>query len=190
MMEWLQNIYNWIIENKDNIYTFFTSSTFVSSIVLLMSLLRSTKSTKKNTLSLDLFNSNVFNYTEMKKDVNSIRNEQSKINTELLNCNSKINKLQDLMDNFSKSMDVKINAILEVQNTVYSTLKDDNIRNTVNCILVSAKNSKDITKVKMQEELNELKVKLNEKLEDVKSLVDSTDVNTTNEIGHVNLTRY
>jgi hypothetical protein len=53
-------------------------------------------------------------------------------------------------------------------------IKDDNIRNTVNSILINAKYAESTSRAKLQQEVEELKQKVAEKMNEVSEQVDKT----------------
>lgn len=167
MNVWLDNIWKWIISNKDEVMAFLTSSTFATMIVTVITIIKNIKSTRKNTLSIDSINDTFKTHQTIHKDVTSIKDETSEIRSVLDNTAKDVHMLETKLDIFAEKFDrfnseviEKFNAVLEVQSIVYATIKDDNIRDVVNSILVSAKHCDVSSKIKLQNELDEIKSEL------------------------------
>ena len=69
-----------------------------------------------------------------------------------------------------------MNAVLEVQSVVYSTIKDETIRKNVSGILMDAKYSETATRASLEAEVENLRKKVNEKIEVIKDVVEDTAV--------------
>ena len=72
------------------------------------------------------------------------------------------------MDNLT----TKLNAILEVQSVVYSTIKNEDIRNTVNALLVNAKYAETANRAKLRKEIDDLKAKVASQVTEVQATVE------------------
>lgn len=183
MMEFLYSCYLWVAENYEKILLTISSAQFVSLISSLVLLYKTIKSSKDNTASSKALNEALTNTNAMSADVVYIKEENETLkaqNKELAD------KLESLQKDFTSAQEKlnsrvadgqetllkKLNSMIEVQSIVYSTIRDETVRNTVNSILVHAKydEPKDETKAKLKEQIEALKSKLEEKTEEVKNI--------------------
>jgi gas vesicle protein len=99
----------------------------------------------------------------VKDIVGNVQTEVSNLKNDITDAVDKVTHLENTVKQLDDELLIKMNAMLEVQNIVYSTIKDDNIRNSVNSILIAAKHSDAKSKAKLQEELDALREELKEK---------------------------
>ena len=184
MVSWFENIYLWFVENRESIVAFVTSGTFFTVVASLTAYIKSAKATNKNTNELQEVGKAITNNNNISNDVTDVKDGVQTNNANIIKCNNSLELLDQKFKEFSESMLCKVNSMLEVQSIVYSTVKDDNIRNSVNSILTMAKNADTISKAQLQEELDELKSKLAEKFEAVKEAVSDV-VNKNDELNTV-----
>lgn len=170
MIEWFENIWEWIISNRDNIVTFISSTDFAATLAAVFALFKWNKSTKRNTLSIDDVNGTMKRQQSIEGDVLDTKTEVHDVNSkvdvvreEVLDCLSKTELIESRLNQLTDELMTKLNAMLEVQNIVYATIKDDAIRNAVNSVIVSAKHSDANSKIKLQEELDKLRDELKTK---------------------------
>lgn len=176
MVEFFQNIWNWFVLNKDEIVLFFTSSNFVAFMTTIVMLVKQLKSNKANNETNKGLKSSLDNAVSIASDVVSIRDNSAATNDQLLT-------VQTDFEEFKKetydALDVivqKMNAVLEVQSLVYSTIKDETIRKNVNGILMDAKYAETATRASLEAEVETLRKKVNEKIEVIKDVVEDTAV--------------
>lgn len=176
MVEFFQNIWNWFVLNKDEIVLFFTSSNFVAFMTTIVMLVKQLKSNKANNETNKGLKSSLDNAVSIASDVVSIRDNSAATNDQLLT-------VQTDFEEFKKetydALDVivqKMNAVLEVQSLVYSTIKDETIRKNVNGILMDAKYAETATRASLEAEVEILRKKVNEKIEVIKDVVEDTAV--------------
>lgn len=157
MVEFFQSIYRWLAEHKDQIIAFLTSTNFAGIVSMIVITIKQTKATKIGTLSMN-------NLIAPLKEVNALATRVGDAadtsNTILTNIATLQNKITDITNNITKTLDVvqyKVNSMLEVQSLVYSTIKDDNIRANVANILTTAKLSEDATRAELEKQIEELK---------------------------------
>lgn len=190
MIEWLDSIWEWILENRDDIMAFFTSTDFVATVTSFVALIRTIKTTKANTLSVNSVNNTMKQNQIIQGDVENVKevvaNTQAQVievTNSVNDCIHRVDSLLEIVKQYDDELLVKLNAMLEVQTIVYATVKDDNIRNAVNSILVAAKHSDNASKIKLQEELDalrlELKAKNDELAEAVSKMVEKVAVDVT-----------
>lgn len=179
MMEFINSCKQWFIENEVAMSSILTPATFVSVIVSIGTIIKLIFSNKKNLLaSGELKESLLSNkalsdgVTSLKDTLNEYKSELDKVHNE----NSKLKEQIDVMKNETLDMcnviDTKLRAMLDVQSIVYSTIKDDNIRNTVSGLLVNARYAESISRAKLKREAEELKSKVADKMTEIQDLVD------------------
>lgn len=176
MVEFFQNIWNWFVLNKDEIVLFFTSSNFVAFMTTIVMLVKQLRANKVNNETNNGLKASLDNAISIASDVVSIRDNSAATNDQLLT-------VQTDLDAFKKetydALDVlvqKMNAVLEVQSLVYSTIKDETIRKNVNGILMDAKYAETATRASLEAEVESLRKKVNEKIEVIKDVVEDTAV--------------
>lgn len=176
MVEFFQNIWNWFVLNKDEIVLFFTSSNFVAFMTTIVMLVKQLRANKVNNETNNGLKASLDNAISIASDVVSIRDNSTATNDQLLT-------VQTDLDAFKKetydALDVlvqKMNAVLEVQSLVYSTIKDETIRKNVNGILMDAKYAETATRASLEAEVESLRKKVNEKIEVIKDVVEDTAV--------------
>ena len=176
MVEFFQNIWNWFVLNKDEIVLFFTSSNFVAFMTTIVMLVKQLRSNKVNNETNNGLKASLDNAISIASDVVSIRDNSTATNDQLLT-------VQTDLDAFKKetydALDVlvqKMNAVLEVQSLVYSTIKDETIRKNVSGILMDAKYAETATRASLEADVESLRKKVNEKIEVIKDVVEDTAV--------------
>lgn len=172
MMEFLYNIWLGILENKDKILMILTSTEFVGLIGLLTAVVRSNKKTNENTNSTKALNTSVTKISDFDDRLKGIGDDVDSVL-----CNNKIE--ENLLVNIDRKIEsntevinAKIDAMLEVQSIVYSSIKDERVRSTVNSILSSAKYANDHTKEELRKQVEELKAEVNDKSKELVKLVE------------------
>lgn len=168
MIEWFASMGRWFMEHKDAIILFFTSGQAVSLLGAIILLVRNTKATKNNTSSSKILNESI-----AKTDVLSTTTDDVKNNTDtLLKNDSAQEKRFDDIENTMEILTGKMNTLLEVLTIVYSTIKDEKVRSTVNSLLVNAKYSENSTRAELQRQIAELKAVIKSQLEQLDKDVD------------------
>lgn len=165
-MEFFNNIWLWFVNNSNEIVLTITSANFISFITSIILLFKTLKSTKDNTKSSNELNNGLNNVNSLisyVKDINDkLTTSSEKINT----VDSKINKFVNEEIELLNLLLSKYNLMIEAQLQVWSTIKDDNIRNNVNTILTSAKYKETSTIIDLKNQIDELKNKMIEKTEE------------------------
>ena len=171
-MEFFNSIWQWFISNSNEIVVTLTSANFISFITSIVLLIKTMKSTKDNTSSTDELKAVI---VETKKSNETITN----IDNKLL---SLYEKFERYVEDFEKYkiettellnlLVSKYNMMMEAQLQVWSTIKDDNIRNNVNTILTSAKYKETSVIVDLKKEIEELENKLLTKTTEIKTEVE------------------
>ena len=176
MVEFFQNIWNWFVLNKDEIVLFFTSSNFVAFMTTIVMLVKQLRANKVNNETNNELKASLDNAVSIASDVVSIRDNSAATNDQLLTVQT---DLEEFKKETYDALDVivqKMNAVLEVQSLVYSTIKDETIRKNVNGILMDAKYAETSTRASLEAEVESLRKKVNEKIEVIKDVVEDTAV--------------
>lgn len=177
MTEFIYNCYLWVASNYKEITMVLTSTQFLSIVSALVLLVRSIRKTDNNVVAskvlteqLEKNEDNAKVVKEIKTELDTIKNENTVLQQELSDSKESIDILLS-----------KINAMLEVQSVVYSTIKNETVRETVDNILINAKYAETKTRAKLKKEVEELKVKVAEKFDTVMEDVNKT-VNVVNSV--------
>ena len=176
MVEFFHNIWNWFVLNKDEIVLFFTSSNFVAFMTTIVMLVKQLKANKSNNETNKVLKTSLDNAVSIAADVVGIRDNISATNDGFATVK---NDLESFKKETYAALDVivqKMNAVLEVQSVVYSTIKDETIRKNVSGILMDAKYSETATRASLEAEVENLRKKVNEKIEVIKDVVEDTAV--------------
>lgn len=176
MTEFFQNIYAWLAANSNKIVAFLTSANFLAMLTLVVNTVRTIKTNKGVAItSTDLKNE----LTESSKNrsvIASIKGVSETIKDVTEATKTTIDETKALLDKELLTVMSKVNAMLEVQSLVYSTIRDDSLRQTVSNLLNTARYSDANTKEQLQSEIDSLKKALNEKMEEVnQTMSDAID---------------
>ena len=161
MIEWIKafsiSIWNWFIENKDSVTAFFMSGQAISFVAAIVMLIKNLRGTRANTASTETLNKTLTNTNEMSvavktldENFQSLKQENDLLRVELAETESRLQEVNSEIKN-------KLNAIVEVQAIVYSTIRDDGVRQTVNTILNNARYSEKNFKQELETQIAELK---------------------------------
>lgn len=173
-IEFLSNCWQAVMNNKDQILVFFTSGQFIALLSNLFLLRRSRKATKENTLSIGTLKNAVDSNNLLVDNVHSnletckrMEELAGKLEAGVRDLDSRVNSVLNVQTE-------KINAIIEVQSIVYSSIKDEKIRNTVNNLLLNAKYSETVTRNELKKQVEELRKEVAEKTSQLNSFVEKT----------------
>lgn len=167
-MEWVKsfflNIWQWFTENKDGITAFFMSGQAISFVAAIVMLIRNLKGMKTNTSSTDALNQTLVNTNTMSESVESLKIDFAALKSENDCLRSDLKATEILLEESNNELKNKLNAILEVQSIVYSTIRDDSVRQTVNTLLNNARYSEKNFKEELQSQIDDLQVKLSDEV--------------------------
>lgn len=167
-MTWLENIGKWFVENKETILAVLTAIQSSGLIGFIAWAVKSTKQVKLNTKTTETLNKSITCVDSLNGEVAEMKD----VNKVLI---EKCNYLENQMNDLENSMDIlitKIDAIIEVQSVVYTTIKDDKTRATVNNLLTNAKYAVTEQRKKLIEELEELRQQIKAQADAQKQLVE------------------
>ena len=167
-MTWLENIGKWFVENKETILAVLTAIQSSGLIGFIAWAVKSTKQVKLNTKTTETLNKSITCVDSLNGEVTEMKD----VNKALI---EKCEYLENQMNDLQNSMDIlvtKIDAIIEVQSVVYTTIKDDKTRATVNNLLTNAKYAVTEQRKKLIDELEALRQQIKTQADAQKQLVE------------------
>ena len=167
-MTWLENIGKWFVENKETILAVLTAIQSSGLVGFIAWAVKSTKQVKLNTKTTETLNKSITCVDGLNGEVAEMKD----VNKVLI---EKCDYLENQMNDLENSMDIlitKIDAIIEVQSVVYTTIKDDKTRATVNNLLTNAKYAVTEQRKKLIEELEALRQQIKAQADAQKQLVE------------------
>lgn len=167
-MTWLENIGKWFVENKETILAVLTAIQSSGLIGFIAWAVKSTKQVKLNTKTTETLNKSITCVDSLNGEVTEMKD----VNKTLI---EKCDYLENQMNDLENSMDIlitKIDAIIEVQSVVYTTIKDDKTRATVNNLLTNAKYAVTEQRKKLIDELESLRQQIKAQADAQKQLVE------------------
>ena len=189
MMEFLTSCYQWVAENYEKIMMVLQSTQFASLVAGALFLWKTIVSTKQNTASSKKLDETVSKNNKMSENVVHIKNENEKLKAQNEALKSTVQNFETKFDEFVDKINgrleseqavltKKLNAVIDVQSIVYSTIRDDNTRTAINSILTNAKfdETADETRQKLMQEVTDLKTKLAEEMEKVKTMTEEASI--------------
>lgn len=167
-MTWLENIGKWFVENKETILAVLTAIQSSGLIGFIAWAVKSTKQVKLNTKTTETLNKSITCVDGLNGEVAEMKD----VNKTLI---EKCDYLENQMNDLQNSMDIlltKVDAMIEVQSVVYTTIKDDKTRATVNNLLTNAKYAVTEQRKKLIDELEALRQQIKTQAEAQKQLVE------------------
>ena len=167
-MTWLENISKWFVENKETILAVLTAIQSSGLIGFIAWAVKSTKQVKLNTKTTETLNKSITCVDSLNCEVTEMKD----VNKALI---EKCEYLENQMNDLQNSMDIlltKVDAIIEVQSVVYTTIKDDKTRATVNNLLTNAKYAVTEQRKKLIDELEALRQQIKTQADAQKQLVE------------------
>lgn len=167
-MTWLENIGKWFVENKETILAVLTAIQSSGLIGFIAWAVKSTKQVKLNTKTTETLNNSIACVDSLNGEVTEMKD----VNKTLI---EKCEYLENQMNDLQNSMDIlltKVDAMIEVQSVVYTTIKDDKTRATVNNLLTNAKYAVTEQRKKLIDELESLRQQIKTQAEAQKQLVE------------------
>lgn len=151
------SLYQWFVEHQDPITLLSILVQIVSLVAAIVLLIKNLKGTKNNTSSTDKLNQTLENTNSMSQSVVSLDDSVSSLKTENESLRTKLAETEEALLKSNKELANKLNAIIEVQSIVYSTIRDDGVRQTVNTILNNARYSEKNFKEELENKIEEFK---------------------------------
>ena len=167
-MTWLENIGKWFVENKETILAVLTAIQSSGLVGFIAWAVKSTKQVKLNTKTTETLNKSITCVDGLNGEVTEMKD----VNKKLI---EKCEYLENQMNDLQNSMDIlltKVDAMIEVQSVVYTTIKDDKTRATVNNLLTNAKYAVTEQRKKLIDELEALRQQIKAQADAQKQLVE------------------
>ena len=167
-MTWLENIGKWFVENKETILAVLTAIQSSGLVGFIAWAVKSTKQVKLNTKTTETLNKSITCVDGLNGEVTEMKD----VNKKLI---EKCEYLENQMNDLQNSMDIlltKVDAMIEVQSVVYTTIKDDKTRATDNNLLTNAKYAVTEQRKKLIDELEALRQQIKTQAEAQKQLVE------------------
>lgn len=177
MMDFIRSCYRWIAENYKEITMILTSAQFASIVTSLVLLYKNIKKTAENVASSKKLDKSMEKNEALALSVDEVKAQNAKLVQQNATLQTEVEKLEKETTNYQDVLLKKLNCMLEVQSLVYSTIKDDTIRSTVNSILVGAKYAETETRDALKRELENLKAQLDEETKKVQSITENASAN-------------
>lgn len=201
--EFITNCFYWCVENYKAIVGLLTSANFLTGLAAIVTIIRNIRSTKDNVVAsetlTEALNGNNLLHTEVdgvatsltetknalteqasenyknltdqlaktEQDLAESRKENGEIMKSMATMKQEVLELSEIINN-------KIAAMIEVQSIVYSTIRDENIRTTVNGLLVNAKYAETNSRAKLKREIEELRAKIASQASSMQEMVSKT----------------
>ena len=157
MVEFFRNIGTWLIEHKDGIVVFFTSSNFIAFISTIVLIVKQIAATKASITEVSTANQTLTKTNVLAENVKDVSDTAKLTETEVQNLKDNVVEMENKLNKALSFLEQKLDAIIDVQSIVYSTIRDETVRQNVANILTSAKFFGDSTKAEMQQEITRLK---------------------------------
>ena len=157
MVEFFRNIGTWLIEHKDGIVVFFTSSNFIAFISTMILIVKQIAATKASITEVSTANETLTKTNVLAENVKDVSDTAKLTETEVQNLKDNVTEMENKLNKALSFLEQKLDAIIDVQSIVYSTIRDESVRQSVANILTNAKFFGDSTKAEMQQEIARLK---------------------------------
>lgn len=168
MIEWIKmfgiNVWQWFVENKDTITAFFMSGQAISFVAALVMLVKNLRGTKDNTKSSKTLNETLTNTNKMSDAITTLDGNFKSLKEENDGLRKELKEVEEKLQITNEEIKNKLNAIVDVQAIVYSTIRDDGVRQTVNTILNNARYSEKNFKQELEQKIEDLKQNYSEEL--------------------------
>ena len=170
------SIWQWFVNNKDGITAFFMSGQAVSFVAAIVMLIKNLRGTKDNTASSKKLNETLESNNQMSESVKLLKEDFESLKLENEQMRKSLIKDNECIKQSNEEIKNKLNSIIEVQSIVYSTIRDDSVRQTVNTILNNARYSEKNFKESLETQIEELKQTYAKDIEAVnKKMTESMD---------------
>jgi hypothetical protein len=168
IMEWFENIWHWIVSNKDSIFTVISSAEFVALAGLVINLFKNKKSTSENTATNKEFTKAVAEQKETNKTLTKAIETLKAENAEL---RAEINRSAENAEATLTKTTAIVNALSVVYN---SSIKNPETRETVDNILTNAKFAETKTRADLIKTMDEMSEKFEKQAQEAKILAEKT----------------
>lgn len=169
-MTWLENIRQWLMDNQTEILAVLTFIQSSGLIGIIVGFVKSIKNIKDNTNNTKKLNTSIESVDALKEEIVKLQDVNTKLIEKCEHLENQNNDIQNSVD----TLLTKVDAMIEVQSVVYTTIKDDKTRATVNNLLTNAKYAVTAQRAKLLEELDNLRKQVKEYSDKAAALVEHT----------------
>ena len=134
-MEWLNNIGQWVMDNYEGILAFLSSANMAGIVGNIMLIFKLSKSTNENTNTTMSLTTALATISELQ----TVMSETVKQNEQLVIELQELKASNAELDNKLSSINNKVMGVVDALTVVYSTVKDETVRRTVENILTATK---------------------------------------------------
>lgn len=174
MIEFIVNIGKGLWENREAILLFLGSSQFLAFLTAIFTLVRYNRSTKDNTKQNKELKESLENQGKLTEVSGNTYDKTVTIETDLVQLKETTDKNDEKTQADLTLLIEKMNLLLEALGIVYSGIKDEKIRTTVNGLLLNAKYSENSARAELQKQIEELREQVAKKSEELNEMVNST----------------
>lgn len=157
IVELFNSIGDWFIVNKDQIIGFLLSTNTLGFLAALINFIKNNKLTKDNTSSSKQLTAALDTTNLMSTNIDTVKNNLETVLVKLAELFTDSDEKDTENSAQIAVLTKKVNAMLKVQQLVYTTIADDNIRNSVISILAAAENDSTESAKALKIENTELK---------------------------------
>ena len=174
MIEFLTNIGLAIWENREAILVFLSSSQFIAFLTAMVTLRRYNKSTKSSNEQAKALKGALDGQNTLTTVAQDTYGKTAQLETDLAGVKNLVEKNDEKTQTGITLITEKMNLMLEVLSIVYSGIKDERIRTTVNGLLLNAKYAEASTRSELQKQIEELREQVAKKSDELTKIVNDT----------------
>lgn len=187
MIEFFTNIWNWIMQYKQEIVLYLSSGQFALLLGQIVVFIKTIRSNKNNINVSKTLQDSISNSKSTKDKIEDTANNTKDIKDKQEDIERLVEeKCSGIIDKVSSAL-VKIDAMLDVQSIVYSTIKDEKVRNNVNNILTTAKYTDAQTRADLKRQVEDLKAQIADKVKEITDSVEKTTESVSNALDGKNV---
>lgn len=180
-MIWLENIKTFFVDNAQAILAWLTPTNIAATITAVVMIIRNYRATKKNTQASTGLIGTIDKVTNLSDTV--------KANSDVVSCQVEtirelsakydfiVCKIADVERNLTDKFDIidqRLEAMLNVQSMVYSTIQNNDLRMNIQNTIANAKLAADGTRTELKKQIETLKKEVNTIVENVNEKVEAT----------------
>lgn len=164
---WLQSCWQWCVDNKDAILGFLTSAQFVAIVGVVVKVVFQGRQLKLNNTLTGELNGSLANNNEKFETLAAVNQQVAVLEQENAELRKMVAELTKTTQDNDALTNGKLNTMLEVQQMVYSTIRDDDTRRAVSNLLTRARYDDIDLKNHIEEEMEALKKTVDEQIKTV-----------------------
>lgn len=194
MVEFFQNVGKWFVDNKDSILLVLTSTNFATFISLIVLVVKQIFATKRSTVKVEGVTETLHKTNELAENVTDVSKSTKITEDNVKNLQKELEQVNAKLNESLLFMQQKLDAMIDVQSIVYSTIRDDTIRQNVANTLNSAKFYAGKTKADMEKEIERLKQVIEETVstahKSIEEVKEKSKVKSTTKSAKSDIQRY